>query len=223
MNLGDISLNFVINLVAGILGIAFVLWIERQRRPDLYMSIGKPASIPPDDRLGRQEATWPHILIHNKKIPRWIGWVCDREPALNCRAWITFHHLDGHRVFDREMSVRWVETEEPFVQLIEGDKGKAAKLINVQNSVDIPPREATAINVAIRIKGEDECYGWNNESYLHNWRHPKWRLEKGRYFVKVRAKTSGREYVDAFLLVSDVPYEDFRIDEIDAQLKSSLK
>jgi hypothetical protein len=25
------------------------------------------------------------------------------EPALNCRAWITFYHLDSHRIFEREM------------------------------------------------------------------------------------------------------------------------
>jgi hypothetical protein len=74
-----------------------------------------------------------------------------------------------------------------------------------------------------RAKGEDQCYGWNNESYLHDWRHPSWRLEKGRYVARVRVKTGGHEYTNAFLIANDVPYEDFRLVEIEDKAKKQLK
>ena len=222
MNLGNISINFLINLLAGIVGILIVLTIERQRRPQLRMWVGEPGKLSANDPLGRPEVTWPHRQVHNIGMPRWISWVYDRDPALSCRAWITFHHLDGHRVFDREMDVRWSETPEPVVKIQETERGPVARLVNVQHTVDIPPGEYVNIDVVCRFKGEDHCYGWNNESYLYNWRHPRWKLEKGRYIVKVRIKTGGREFSDAFLLVNDVPYEDFRIEPLRDDLKAKV-
>ena len=137
--------------------------------------------------------------------------------------WITFHHLDGHRIFNREMNVRWSETPERNAQVTRTGSGQAVRLLNVQDTVDIPPGEYTNLDVVFRARDEDECYGWNNESYLHNWRRPSWRLEKGRFIAKVRAKTGGREFVDAFLIANDVPYQDFRLAPIDNEQEKRLK
>lgn len=218
----DLFLNFVVNLVATIVGILVVLWIERQRRPSLSMKVGETGAIGDGDPLGRPPAKWPHVQVHNRNVPRWLAWVYRGEPALACRAWITFHHLEGHRVFNREMNVRWSETPEPNVEITNTERGQAARLRGVQDTVDIPPGEYTNLDIVFRARGEDECYGWNNESYVHNWRHPAWRLARGRYIARIRVKSGGREYTDAFLIANDVPYEDFRLEPIDNELKRHL-
>lgn len=223
MDISSLSINFLINLIAGIVGILIVLWIERQKRPELSMRVGVPGRIGDNDPLGRQAATWVKIQIHNSNMPRWLRWVYDREPALACRAWITFHHLDGRRVFDREMNARWSETPEPRVEVKQTEKGQVGILLGVQDSVDIPPGEYTNVDIAIRVKSDTDCYGWNNESYLYNWEHPAWKLEKGRYVARVRVKTGGREFVDAFLIVNDIPHEDFRLEPVEDELKKRLK
>lgn len=222
MDLGGIFANFTINLIAGVVGILIVLVIERQRRPCIRMQVGEPGKLLPDDPLGRPEITWLRVQVHNIEMPRWLSWVYDRDPALNCRAWITFYRFDGHRVFDEEMEARWTETPEPIVEIKETEKGPVGRLVNVQHTVDIPPGEYVNVDIACRLKGKDQCYGWNNESYLYNWCHPRWKLGKERYIAKVRVKTGGREFIDAFLIVNDVPYEDFRIEALHDELRARV-
>ncbi len=223
MSLPDLSLNFIINLVAGVVGILIVLGIERQRRPVLFMEAGEPGWLSDDDPLGRKACKWLHVQVHNKNMPRWLAWVYNREPAMDCHAWITFYHLDGHRLFAREMNARWTETPEPELVVLQAASGQAMRLMNVQDAVGIPPGEYANVDIAFRAKDEDASFGWNNESYLHHWRHPSWRLDKGRYIVRVRVKTGGREFSDAFLLINDVPYEHFRLEPLDKGQKAHLK
>ncbi len=223
MNMSELGINFILNLVSGILGILIVLWIERQRRPSLTLKLGQTGEIKENDPLKRMPSKWLHVQVHNRNVPTWLAWVYHGEPALSCRAWITFHHLDGQRVFDREMVARWSGSDEPKVEIISTEKGQAARLIGAQNSFDIPPGEHTDIDIVFRAKSDDDCFGWNNESYLHNWRHPDWLLEKGRYIAKIRVKTGGQEYVNAFLIANDVRYEDFRLAEVDDEVKRKLR
>jgi hypothetical protein len=223
MNTCELLVNFFINLVAGIIGILIVLWIERQRRPRLTIKLGQPVQINEEDPLHRPLSIWLHVQIHNKNVPKWLAWVYDGEPALACRAWISFYHLNGQRLFDREMVARWFGSDEPKVEVINTREGQALRLIGAQTSFDIPPGEYTDVDVVFRAKEEDDCYGWNNESYLHNWHHPDWRLEKGRYIARVRAKTGGREYTNTFLIANDVPYIDFKLIEIDEETKKKYK
>lgn len=223
----NLVISFFISLFATVLGILIVLWIERQRRPRLIMKVGVPGRLDEGDLLERRATTWPHIQIHNEKPPSWLYWVYDGEPASGCRGWITFHHLDGRKVYDREMLIRWSETPEPTVTILQ-KQGQApntgvAILGSAQNSVDIPCGEYSNIDVVCRMKGDSDCYGYCNESYLHNWQHPSWKLEKGTYIAKIRIRTGGREFSDAFLVVNDVQYEDFRLEPVSQELKERLK
>ena len=249
MYFGTISYDFIINFVAGIAGLLVVLWIERQRRPKILMKLGKINRIGEDDLLGRPQASWLYVQIHNSGVPKWLSWVYNGEPAMACRAWITFHyHLDGHLVFHREMSARWSETPEPIVVYTEVALEQASsesptaappdftpvsekqtksvvlsKIQHIQESVDIPPGEYSNIDVVVRMNGEDGCFGWNNDSYLHNWKHPAWRLENQRYIAKVRVKTGGKQFVTAFLIFNDGPYDSFRLEPIDKETEKRVK
>jgi hypothetical protein len=204
-------------------GITVVLILERQRRPQLSMTIGEAGRILPNDPLDRPETKWLHVDIGNTRIPKWIGWAYDRLPAPQCRAWITFHHVDGHRVFPREMVARWVETPQPSPKIIPTDKGQAATLHNQQHVVDIPPGAQSSIDISSKCKGDEACYGWNNESYLHDWKHPEWKFGSDRYIVRVRVRTSGREFTDAFLLVNDAGYDGFRLEPLEPERRAKLE
>jgi len=223
MKIEDIPLNFLINLVAGVVGILIVLWIERQRRPRISMKVGERTSLPDDDPLGRA-CTWAHIAICNGKTPRWLSWVYDGDPALACRAWISFHHaIDGHRLYSNEMVARWSEAPQPRVVTVPTEKGTAALLENTYDTVDIPTGECANIAPVCRPIGGDECYGWNNRSYVHSFKDPDWKLDKGRYIARIRVKTAGREFVDAFLIINDISYKEFRVEPIDEDIKRRLK
>ena len=110
------GVDFLINLVAGVAGILIVLGLERQRRPRLVMKIGEVPGLPANDVAGRKECRWPIIEVHNLRIPKWLAWVYDGDPAVACRAWITFHNpVDGGRIFAQDMPVRWNEAVQPEV------------------------------------------------------------------------------------------------------------
>lgn len=239
MNIADLSLNFLINLTAGVVGILIVLWIERQRRPRLSMSVGIPNEIVEKSDEPRKPGKWLYVTIHNAGVPRWLAWVYSGEPAMACRAWITFYHLEGHRVFDREMNARWAATPEPQIQVLtlgrtavppqlvtvkdaKMEQRQFVRLLDVRETYDIPAGESTNIDVVMRFRDEETAYGWCNESYLYGWKHPDWVLPKDRYLAKVRVVTGGREFTDVFLVVNDVPYADFRLEPAKPELKSRV-
>lgn len=224
MNVCEIIINFILNLFSGVVGILIVLWIERQRRPSLSMTPGPQHQIREGDFLDRPPSTWLRVQVHNRNVPRWVAWVYHGEPALACRAWISFHSLDGKQTPDREMEARWSNSPEPKVEVMAVEnKGQVRRLVGAEVSFDIAPGEDTLIDVAIRDKSNDDCFGWNNESYLFEWRHARWHIGgTGRYLARVRIKTGGQEYVDAFLIVNDEGYGKFRLEPVDETTKKLL-
>jgi hypothetical protein len=250
MGYWDISVNFFLNVISGILGILLGIWIERSRKPKLRITVGKPHLISQDDILSRPPAKWLVLEIHNSTTPKWIAWLYNREIASACRASISFYHLDGHRVYDRQMQARWSGAREPTIigqtfpvhrptgpdlgakpssnvrpqtENSDSEFVEVKRMVDFQNEIDIIPGETTNLDVVFRIDGDSDCYGWNNESYLYDWKHPKWKLEKGRYIAKVTIKTGGTEFSSAYLVVNDVPFEDFRLEQLDSSDLPKLK
>ena len=128
------------------------------------MRVGVSGTIDEHDVLKRHPTTFLKVQVHNAPMPTWLRWVYDREPALSCAAWITFFHLEGHKVYDRDMVARWSETPEPEPRLFKTNDRTAAMLPYVPLTVDIPSGRYANVDVVARLKGDDECYGWNNES-----------------------------------------------------------
>ena len=68
------------------------------------------------------------------------------------------------------------------------------------------------LDVVVRFENEPDCYGWNNDSYLFNWRNPNWKLAGKRYLIKVVVTSSGRKCKGVFRLINDVEnLNDFRL------------
>ena len=101
--------DFLVNLVAGIVGIVIVLGLERQKRPALKLGVDIP------DRNKKHHATWLYVNIRNQKMPSWSRWIGSREPAFACRALIAIYTLDDFRLC-YEMNARWSQTPAPKVE-----------------------------------------------------------------------------------------------------------
>ena len=117
------------------------------------------------------------------------------------------------------MQIRWINNPEPVmldpstgnVVGIDWDKMRAGYLW------DIPPGKLSdgdygAISVAYRAQSDVECYGFNNESYLHSWRNPEWRLGAGRYLARIVIKTGGQTFTETVQIMNQGRHEDFRLE-----------
>jgi hypothetical protein len=141
-----------------------------------------------------------------------------RAPALQCRAAITFHHSDDEQdIFGRVMEGRWSNTPEPASIIIgpPTSQGQQLALIpQTRNWVDVYPGESELLEIAIRADNDAECYGWNNEAYLSTpqWRNPNWKLDRGRYLVRVIVTSSGQKCPGWFRLENSVGGDSFRLE-----------
>jgi len=200
-------------IVAGLI----TIWIEILRKPRLELELIDPV----DMEFQNQSANIlraTRLQLTNKPLPAWIQWMY-RNPALQCHGNISFHHLDGQNVFGRSMILRWAGAPEPNPMEIRigNERGLVFDPVRITHlqKMDIYPSESAVIDVAVRLDNEDECYGWSNESYFSNppWRPPSWRLNSGRYIVKVVIQSSGQTISKLFRLINDVEQQDFRLEE----------
>ena len=97
------------------------------------------------------------------------------------RATVTFHDIsNGHAIFGEPMEARWAGSPEPVFPRIRDLTGKETSLlydverILAPSRVDIYPGESETLDLAVRYDGEDQCFGWNNESYFNNMRNPRY-------------------------------------------------
>lgn len=228
MNCLDMVVNFLISLFASVVGILFVLWLDRQKRPKLSMTVevGKPGGLEEDNPYKRPPSTWLHVHVQNQSLDGLASLFYDREPAFGCRAWITFYRYHDHScVFEHEMDARWSDTAVPEIPAFYKNIKVLPK--GLQEAIDIQPGDpvenSPRLDIAMRIKGDDECYGWNNAGYLYDdYRNPNWRLEKGRYIARVRIKTGGREFRDLFMVCNDGDYNSFKLEPVGKKEKENL-
>ena len=94
---------------------------------------------------------------------------------------------------------RWASTPElPYIP-----NNVILKLLR-PDPVTIPVNEKEFLDVITKHEDDEEAYGWNNEAYLHNWRTPNYKLERGKYLIKISISTqNGITFSNKFeLLVS---------------------
>ena len=201
--------DLVINVLGGLAGGFLILWvIERHRRPALFM---KP-HVPKKSEykiLKKQKRDLP-VEVHNKETPRFVRPFYDREPAYQCLAWLTFHRCHENRslLLPEDFIGRWTAAQKPSFN---------GKMGGEQRAFDIPVDEYARVDVVARLKGDEACYVWNNESFRgpEAFRAPRRRLCKGRHLVRLRVKTAGREWFEIFWLRNDGAYEDSTLEPVD--------
>ena len=140
-------------------------------------------------------------------------------PAVACRARIEFYNAaDGHNVFGRPMVGRWANSPAPEPTISQMPGGAIVAILDVdkfnrESRLDIYPAETEPLDVAVRFKGDQKCYGWNNKSTLHpKGRVPQWELSSGVFIAKVTVTVSGKPHVRYFRIHNEGPHEAFRLE-----------
>ncbi len=217
--------GFIGTVIGTLVSIGAVISIEYLRRPSLRLSIEDPTHDARYDPPGSRPATEVRTLrvtLCNKTLPRWAKWMV-RAPPLQCRAAITFHHLvDRQDIFGKAMDGRWASTPEPvpIAVALANPQGKQLVLIPDPRSwVDVYPGESELLDIAIRADNDAECYGWNNEAYFSSpaWRNANWKLDRGRYLVRVIITSSGQKCIGWFSLENSVGRAAFRLEPYSPQ------
>jgi hypothetical protein len=201
-NLLCLPVNCLISIATTFLGVTFALAIERNKRPMLWMEKGQTRTNE-GDNTGDPICKYLHLNIWNRKLSAPLSWFGSRDPAVACRAWITFYRGDLSRVF--EINARWASIPSPDIPkyLLERELPKG-----VQETVTIQPGRFEELDIAVKFKADNVCNAWNNENYLYRepkdpkdkYHHPNRKLEPGDYYVHVIVQTGGREFPDWFKL-----------------------
>jgi hypothetical protein len=200
------------SIIAGLI----TIWIETLRKPRLELELMAPVDMTFQNQPAHDMRSL-RVQLTNRSLPRWIRWMY-RNPALQCHGNISFHHLDGQNVFGRSMILRWAAAPEPnpLEIMIGNQRGLVFDPVRITHlqKMDIYPSESADIDIAVKLDNEVECYGWSNESYFSNqpWRPENWRLNPGRYIVRVAIFSSGETISKLFRLINDVPQQDFRLE-----------
>jgi hypothetical protein len=194
--------QLLISFIGSIPALLFALWIEKQRLPRLEIIASEEANADntykePNPHAGERWKFF-RVLVKNKPFIFPFHWI-PRQTAENCRAKIEFSKV-GTEKQGFSMIGRWASTPElPHVP-----NDIVLKLLH-PDPVTIPVHEKEFLDVITKHESDKEAYGWNNEAYLHNWKTPSYKLERGKYLVKISIETqNGKTFSQKFeLLVSD--------------------
>jgi hypothetical protein len=205
-------------IIGGLITVLTAIGVEYLRTPRLRLFIEEPHLDLhyADGNRPALNARYLRLKLRNESLPRGARWI-QRAAALQCRGEISFHHLnDGQNVFGRTMPVRWSNSPQPIAnQIVDLEGNIRFQVLDfaraAESRIDVYPGEEELLDVAVRLDDEAECYGWNNDGYLYNWRNPSWKLSPGRYLVKVVVTSSGQKCSGVFRLINDVPRSDCRL------------
>lgn len=166
---GTIFAVWVWPVLAGILGAVVggyfvVISINRWQRPTLVISLA-------DNRYdGQAPAHYVHLEVHNKKnrLHSWIG----GGTAVNCKCTIT--------VNGRSFVTKWA-SREPWGTRVAFSTPSGIRVAGVpdQQHIDqaklevINPDETKRVDVAVRSKGDADCYIHTPENFLQLESYPK--------------------------------------------------
>jgi hypothetical protein len=204
-------------LFGALLAIVIIIVVEHLRSPVLTMSFEPPLDFTPRPPPFQSDWRSLRIRVLNQSLPWWANWWLLRLPAQQCRGEIAFLRSDATDKFAKPMAGRWVDSPEPMVVHVTTPSGPVAILTNptaLKTSVDIYPGETEPLDVAVRVEGEPDAYGWNDETYfVPNWRNLQRQLGYGTYLIEVTVTSSGRKCRKYFRLCNDGPRSAFCLAE----------
>jgi len=218
--------TFIGAVIGAIFSILTTIIIENYRRPELDLTIQNPPCDQDYRGLGKpaEQMRAVRLELHNRRLPKWMGWMV-RSTALQCLGTITFHHLDGQNIFGRSMAARWAGSRQPVGMPAIGPQGELFQIFDIlaltsESRIDVYPGEKEALDIAVKMDADTECYGWSNESYFGTlWRNPRWQLPNGSYLVSVQVFSSGQKCTGVFRLINEGSRSDFRLEPARAEDK----
>ena len=220
MTLGDMLFELILAFLGAYFGVLIALWYEGHRRPRLMIEMHDRAISYHPKR--RAKVCFLHLAVRN--VPRIRCSVFGRqvnlpflEPdtAFACEGTITFFTGDGKRLHDRNLSIRWVGNPEPlkFELDPQGERVWLPEplLEHISLTTNIAPDKAAPLDIAVREDDDPNAYGWNHESYIHNWKHPDFVIPQGRYIIEARIQSGSQQAFGRFYLINGPTIEEFVI------------
>ena len=210
-------------IVGASISIIFVIYLEKKKLPDFEVSIETPiVDLKYEGRPANRHRAL-RIIVENKSLNAFFGLFLSRSAACNCKAFITFHHLDGQNIFGRTMNGRWANTPQPIP--LRGTCGDQEVILfddmrmTPTSYVDIYAGDSAVLDVAARFDNDSDAYGWSNDSYFSNpvWRPSQWKLPSNRYLIKVDIIASNSKYSLLYRLINDVSIDDFRLELVQVE------
>jgi hypothetical protein len=188
--------------VSSLLGIIGIVWLVLD--VTLFPVLRKPKlEVRTRPWKPREPVPWRFAVvdIRNSSPPRWAPFLT-RETASDCRVEIQFYRQD--KAATPPIEARWSDRPEPF-RLSPDPYSRtlvpvpAPELIPDSRWYDLPADDRWR-EVAVAVLLDGEAYGWGAESYLHGWRNPDWKLERGDYEVRLSIRGGGVKKVAKFRL-----------------------
>lgn len=169
--------------LGAIIGSIIALRLAKYQNPSLEISAGEFANsdnrYPSNHIFPGQRWKFFRVSVKNKPIPKFLSWLLDRETAQEISARITIEELG------RTYKGRWAGTLElPYASQLD-----IARLANFPEPVTLIAGEIEHLDIFTKNENDNEAYGWNNESYLHNWRNPNYLMTPGDYRIIVQVTT----------------------------------
>ncbi|QQG43980.1 MAG: hypothetical protein HYW86_03905 [Candidatus Roizmanbacteria bacterium] len=186
--------EFLLLLFGAIIGWLLQRLTDILTAPNFKIDIGtSPIFQPP---TAKDHYKFMNVSVINVKRGI-LSFFISSNTATNARVWLSF--LDPETKAELlKINGRWTTTKEP-VDYHGGVNIGDALLVSRET---IPPDESTEISIAIKKQGMDECYAFNNESYLYSWEKPDFQLDQKRYLLKVKIAAEGKEWVRNFILLN---------------------
>jgi hypothetical protein len=118
-----------------------------------------------------------HVIIRNER--KRLGLMVN--PVQYARVIILFRDKSGRELF--RIPAKWDFRQEPINYK---ENVVDPSLISQCEFLDINPGSEESFCICIKQEGEDAISGFNAYSYLYpSWKNPKWKLDKGEYYVDI--------------------------------------
>jgi hypothetical protein len=181
----ELSLGLLGGFLFGIAA-STIAWVisEYLARPFLRIEVDQNRA------QGQSPNNPPHEFYHVRVANLPARWpVPGRRPAWACTATIEVFGEDGTRRINGEIAGRWTSQPEPLLPVVaQGQVGNVLDPARVMQArrIDVHGHATEPMSIAFKFEGEPDCYIFTNESYVFpRWQNPAWRLEQGRYRVRV--------------------------------------
>lgn len=168
----------------------YALSAKWQEKPRLRVRLAEPVV-----SEGEQDGVrwrFVHVAVENPQLPWVFRWLTYRQPARNTRLELAYFATGGTQP-KFAFAGRWSANPEPVQQrLVDGRDQQVFDpwLVHLGRFRDISSGDrAQDVAVAIKVAGDEYCYGFTNESYREGnvWRLAEYRLPKGHYSVEALA------------------------------------
>ena len=209
------SLAFQIVMQIAIMpfGILLALQYDSIGEPKLEISIAEAADMESRD-FGHIRHLYLYVANRPDRAP-----LVRRRSATNCYGTLSVLALDGTVIFE-EMPLRWSENAEPYKFEFDPSSGTPRGILDVSllrpsRFSTIPRDSREKIDTGMRIKGDNEAYGWTDASYVSGPRNDKFKIPQGDYIIRVQIKSDEKVFSPKeFLLTNPEDFEGFALREL---------